>query len=129
MPNYTRDFKGIWIPKDIWLSDELSLMEKVLFVEIHSLDNEKGCWAANRHFAEFFGISDRQIRKLILSLKKKGFVSVTIKNRYERVIRCKGKYARISDDKLKKLNEMREQLAQSMSIGSSIRVGTKARRG
>ena len=42
MEKPTRDFKGIWIPKDIWLSKELSLMEKVLFVEIHSLDNERG---------------------------------------------------------------------------------------
>lgn len=57
-----RDFKGVWIPKEIWLSPELSLMEKVLFVEIHSLDNERGCYASNRHFAEFFGLSERQIR-------------------------------------------------------------------
>ena len=38
MPKPERDFKGIWIPKEIWLSEQLSLVEKVLFVEIHSLD-------------------------------------------------------------------------------------------
>jgi len=43
MEKHDRDFKGVWIPKDIWLSENLSLMEKVLFVEIHSLDNERGC--------------------------------------------------------------------------------------
>ena len=66
---YERDFKGVWIPKDIWLSRELSLMEKVLFVEIHSLDNERGCFASNRHFAEFFDVSDRQIRTYVGTLK------------------------------------------------------------
>ena len=53
-----RDFKGIWISKEIWLSKDLSLMEKVLFVEIVSLDNERGCFASNRHIrarAEEFG--------------------------------------------------------------------------
>jgi len=34
MEKYPRDFKGVWIPKEIWLSDQLSLMEKVLFVEM-----------------------------------------------------------------------------------------------
>ena len=46
MEKPARDFKGIWIPKEIWLSEQLSLMEKVLFVEIHSLDNEDGCYAS-----------------------------------------------------------------------------------
>ena len=45
MEKPSRDFKGIWIPKDIWKSDQLSTMEKVLFVEIHSLDNKDGCYA------------------------------------------------------------------------------------
>src|SRR5438094_4692571 len=89
-----RDFKGIWIPKEIWLSSQLSLMEKVLFVEIVSLDNERGCFASNRYFAEFFGISDRQIRNVIGGLKTKGFVIVTVQNRNERVIRAAGKYRR-----------------------------------
>ena len=65
---YERDFKGVWIPKEIWLSCELSLMEKVLFVEIHSLDNERGCYASNRHFAEFFDVSERQIRTYLSQL-------------------------------------------------------------
>ena len=65
---HERDFKGVWIPREVWLSDELSLMEKVLFVEISSLDNERGCFASNQYFATFFGVSDRQIRTVIGSL-------------------------------------------------------------
>jgi Helix-turn-helix domain len=92
-----RDFKEIWIPREIWLSPQLTLMEKVLFVEIHSLDNERGCYASNGYFADFFDISDRQIRKVIGSLKTKGFVTVTVKNTNERVIRTAGKWRRISE--------------------------------
>src|SRR5438034_1958970 len=110
MENPSRDFKGIWIPKEIWLSEQLSLMEKVLFVEIHSLDNERGCFASNRHFAEFFGISERQIRTHIAALKEKGFVSVSIKNRNGRIIRAVGKYARVRDEDLRRLKQSREDL-------------------
>ena len=110
MERPSRDFKGIWIPREIWLSDQLSLMEKVLFVEIHSLDNERGCFASNNYFAEFFGVSDRQIRTYIGSLKEKGFVTVTIQNRNERVIRVVGKHAWGKAADVVKLKESRAGL-------------------
>jgi hypothetical protein len=121
MEKTQRDFKGIWIPKEIWLSDKLSLMEKVLFVEIHSLDNERGCFASNRYFADFFGVSDRQIRTRIASLKRHGFVTVSIKNRYDRVIRTAGKFARVSDQNLRELGRMRTDLAAKFSLYRSPR--------
>jgi hypothetical protein len=100
---HTRDFKGVWIPKEIWLSDELSLMEKVLFVEISSLDNERGCFASNRYLSIFFGVSDRQIRRYIASLKSKGFITITILNEFDRVIRTAGRYRRVPDTELRRL--------------------------
>ena len=121
MERTQRDFKGVWIPKEIWLSEKLSLMEKVLFVEIHSLDNERGCFASNAHFAEFFGVGERQIRKYIAKLKTKGFVTITIKNRYNRTIRTAGKYARISDDRLRGLRQARADLAAKVSINGGPR--------
>ena len=111
-----RDFKGIWIPKEIWISQQLSLMEKVLFVEISSLDNERGCFASNRYFAEFFGISERQIRTYVGTLKEKGFVSVSIQNRNERVIRVVGKYARVKEEELQVLKNGRHALIHKLSF-------------
>jgi len=111
-----RDFKGIWIPKEVWMSQDLSLMEKVLFVEIHSLDNERGCFASNQYFADFFGVSARQIRTHITSLKDKGYVSMTIRNQNERVIRAAGKYRRISDHHLKGVEMARRDLAHKFSV-------------
>lgn len=69
-----RDFKWIWIPKDIWLATDLSIMEKVILVEIDSLDNESWCFASNEYFAEFFWISIRQTSKYINKLIEKKFI-------------------------------------------------------
>lgn len=112
-----RDFKGVWIPRDIWQSRQLSLMERVLFVEIHSLDNERGCFASNRHFAEFFGVSERQIRTYIGKLKVKGFISVSIQNRNERVMHAIGKYARVPDADVRQLQADHKKLIHRMTLG------------
>ena len=73
-----REFKGVWIPREVWLSKELTLLEKVMFVEIDSLHNdERGCYASNAHFAEFFGLSKSRVSEVISSLAAKGLVEVT----------------------------------------------------
>lgn len=73
-----RDFKGIWIDKSIWLNNELTVMEKLFLVEIDSLDNERGCFASNAHFSEFFQISKGRCTQIIKSLEAKKMVSVTV---------------------------------------------------
>ena len=71
-----RAFRGVWIPRDLWLSTDLSLQEKVLLVEIDSLSKtERGCFASNDHFASFLGLSKERARKVIASLVSKGYVS------------------------------------------------------
>jgi len=80
-------------------------MEKVLFVKIHSLDNEDGCYGYNRYFAEFFDVSERQIRTHIGTLKQKGFIYVFIQNRNDRVIHTIGKYARVPDAAVKQMQQ------------------------
>ena len=74
-----RDFKGIWIPKELWLLRDLSLLEKVMLIEIDSLDNESGCYATNDYFAEFFGLSKGRISKIINNLVRKGFITSELK--------------------------------------------------
>ena len=116
MERHERDFKGVWIPREIWLSDKLSLTAKALFVEIHSLDNERGCYASNAYFAEFFQISDRQIRTYLTMLKEHGFITVTVKNRNERVIRTAGRYRRIQLNEIRTLEKDRTHLAQKFAL-------------
>jgi hypothetical protein len=70
-----RDFKGVWIPKDIWLNTDLSIIEKVLLVEIDSLDNsDRGCFASNEYLASFVQLSEGRVANIISDLKKRGFI-------------------------------------------------------
>ena len=117
LERHERDFKGVWIPRDIWLSGQLSMMEKVLFVEIHSLDNARGCYASNAYFAEFFKVSIRQITRYVSSLEKHGFITVTVRNRNERVIRTAGKYRRVPDADIRRLQKQQHELIHRMRVG------------
>lgn len=75
MEENKRAFKGIWIPKEVWESKELTLQQKVMLVEIDSLDNEKGCYASNKYFSEFFGISSGRVSQVINELIDKGYLN------------------------------------------------------
>ena len=84
---YQRDFKGVWIPKDIWLNRDLPVMEKLFLVEIDSLDNEQGCFASNKHFSDFFDISKGRCTQIIKSLEEKGLVSIKHEYKGKQIIR------------------------------------------
>ena len=73
-----RKFEGVWIPRAIWLSKDLTLQEKVLLVEINSLDNDKGCFASNSYFSDFFGLSKSRISQVIKSLNTKKHIKVRL---------------------------------------------------
>tara|TARA_R100001163_G_C5066916_1_gene205631 strand:+ start:2096 stop:2746 length:651 start_codon:yes stop_codon:yes gene_type:complete len=72
--NKDRNFLGVWIPKNIYLNKNLSWSEKILLVEIESLDNEDGCFASNDYFADFLGVTKTTVSISISKLKKLNFV-------------------------------------------------------
>lgn len=70
-----RDFKGIWIDKEIWLDKRLNALDKIILAEIDSLDiEEKGCWASNDYLAEFCQCNSITISRTIKKLKELGFI-------------------------------------------------------
>ena len=72
-----RDFKGVWIPREIWLDDRLNALDKVILTEIDSLDSsEKGCWASNKYIAEFCQCSESKVSQTITKLTKLGYLRV-----------------------------------------------------
>lgn len=74
----TRKFQGIWIPKEIWLNKDLPLIEKLFIVEINSLDNKDGCFASNKYFADFFGVSKSRVSQIISNLVKKKMIKIDL---------------------------------------------------
>ena len=79
MTDLPRQFKGVWIPAEVWLDRSLSITEKVMMVEIGSLqDPVRGCYASNSHFARFFGLSSSRVSEIISALSSKGLLRVEL---------------------------------------------------
>lgn len=98
-----RKFKGVWIPAEYWLDENLTIMEVVLITEIDSLDGENGCFASNKHFADFLGVTSGRASQLITDLKEKGYIQATYttnNNVAQRIIRVVNKL----NTPVKKLN-------------------------
>lgn len=70
-----RDFKGVWIPKEVWLDERLNMLEKGILVEIDSLDrSDDGCWASNEHLANFCQCSVTKVATAVTKLVNLGYL-------------------------------------------------------
>jgi len=74
MTKRNRAFKGVWIPKEIYLDDRLTWSEKILLVEIDSLDQGKGCFASNGYLSDFIGVNKTTISTAISKLCRIGYL-------------------------------------------------------
>lgn len=68
------EFKGVWIPKEIWESDKLNPTEKCLLGQIYSLDNGQGCFASNLHQGKCLQLSVGTVNNILRSLRERGFL-------------------------------------------------------
>lgn len=99
-----REFLGVWIPKEIWLNNELSIIEKALLVEIQSLDNEQHCWASNGYFAKFFNCSVPTITRAISHLTTLGLIKSSFNGRSRVLEVCEPSSKRL-DSLIKKIRQ------------------------
>lgn len=75
--NESRDFKGVWLPKEVLLDTRLNALDKVILMEIDSLDQgEKGCYASNEHLATFCQCSKTKVSTAISKLIECGYVYI-----------------------------------------------------
>lgn len=77
--NPVKQYKGVWMPKEILDNPDLTPTEKILLAIIESLDDEQagGCYASNEYLGEKLGTSGKAASNLIASLKKKGYLVQT----------------------------------------------------
>ena len=81
MKQIPEGFKGIWIPREIWLSKEITTIEKCLLMQINALTSDNsGCYATNAYFAEFMQLDVRSIQRHLKVLYSKGYIKVTYAN-------------------------------------------------
>ena len=108
-----RDFKGVWIPKVVWLDNRLSALDKVILTEIDSLDQgERGCYASNQHIADFCQCSITKISTSISKLIDLDYLYVQkydgrqreLKSRLSKIERQTFKNCKADSQKLKESN-------------------------
>ena len=72
--------KGLWIPAEILLNNDLSDKEKIILSMILYLSDETGsCFASNKYIACIVNVTSDRVSKIVSSLKEKGYVDVNIK--------------------------------------------------
>tara|TARA_R110000744_G_scaffold74936_1_gene149429 strand:+ start:150 stop:842 length:693 start_codon:yes stop_codon:yes gene_type:complete len=78
MGEVTRQFKGIWIPADIWLSKELKPIDKVLLADIDSFTgNGKAFYKSNATIAEDLGVSVSTAKRSIKTLLTQNYINIS----------------------------------------------------
>lgn len=84
-----RAFKGIWIPKEIWLCETLSLTERCLLADIHSFDEGNGCYASNEFLGKKFQVTKERMANLISKLRKDGWLRDISQDTNSRMLKVK----------------------------------------
>jgi DNA-binding transcriptional ArsR family regulator len=119
-----RNFLGVWLPKEVYLDKNLSWTEKILYVEIQSLDNENGCFASNEYFAEFLDVSTTTISLSISKLKKLGYVECVSFDGRKRILKSAFKTG--EKQHLRKLKgRVKENLKHNNTDNNSIKLSLK----
>jgi uncharacterized phage protein (TIGR02220 family) len=123
-----RNFKGVWIPRNIWVSRDLTLQEKCFLIEIDSLDNERGCFSGNQYFAEFFQLSKGRVSQVVKSLIIKNYLSVEYvsaegnKSIVGRILRLK---VRVCDIETEVFNKLKTPQNNDVDLFRKLNRGVK----
>lgn len=78
MQESQRGFSGVWIPKEVLDSTELTASEKIIYANIASFS--KCCFETNDRLAEKCGCDEKTVRRALTKLGELGFVVVEYVN-------------------------------------------------
>lgn len=96
-----KEFKGVWIPRKLWLCEELDSDDKAILSQIHFLQSSKdsdgkGAFASNAYFAGFLRCSIRQAERKIRRLVAIGHLKYAKREKAEiKKDRLKHRYRRL----------------------------------
>ena len=70
-----RNFKGVWIPSELYLDTSITWTQKIILIEVDSFSkNGLECFVSNEHLAKLIGISESGIEKSIRILCESGML-------------------------------------------------------
>lgn len=112
--------KGLWIPVEILLNEELSDKEKIILSIVLYLSDETGsCFASNKYIASIVNVTSDRVSKIVSSLKKKEYIEVTLKFKVDskevesrQIIPNKEKINRYSEKYLEGIGENNNSTSQ-----------------
>lgn len=69
-----KNFKGVWIPKEVLTNTKLNDKEKLIYSMIISLSKNNECTMSNAYIGNLLNICNVQVSRIVNSLKKKGYI-------------------------------------------------------
>jgi len=82
-----REFKGVWIPAEVWLDERLTLVEKALLAEIDSFTGAgKTFHKANETIQAEYGVSRPTASKAIKKLEALGYIESRFDGRVRHLV-------------------------------------------
>lgn len=109
--------KGLWIPAEILLNEELSDKEKIILAMILYLSEEtKSCFASNKYIANIVNVTADRVSKIISSLKEKEYISVKLKYKTD----SKEIEERQITPKLKNINRYSQKCLEGIEINNYL---------
>lgn len=97
----------------LYQSKKITIQEALMLSIITSLDNENGCFATNKYFADNLPIEVDRVKEIIRSLVKKGYVQSTmINNNTKRVLRVVGDDQQVSEEQKSAEKVVEEPMAK-----------------
>ena len=107
------------IPGEILRNDELSYGQKIILAKIMNLDNDKGCFATNKCFADLLSTTVNSVSKTINTLKKMGLINVEMRDNTRRSMTI-AKKARGDSQKVEGGSPKRLGSTVTLNIDSNI---------
>lgn len=112
-----RQFKGVWIPADVWLDCDLSMTEKALLAEIDSFTgNGKSFYKSNETIVKEYQVSRSTIARAVKKLGKLGYIEVKTDGRH-----------RYLSSRLGRVVKMKRQGSHNDDAGASKRRATNTK--
>ena len=71
-------FKGVWIPKAVFLIDDLTLHQKIILSMVLNLSSDKPCIATNNYIGEILSISPNRVSVHLNNLKKMDYLDIKL---------------------------------------------------
>ncbi len=81
-----RQFKGVWIPSEIYLCEDLSWTEKILLIEINTFSRNNKYCESNEYLGKILGCSAGSVANMLTKLRNLELIKTKSFNGRKRIL-------------------------------------------